>query len=115
MPHSPAKEGPLHRLPDFGAYFNDPMEDAVNATVPLVSRMTNTLGKLRSPLDDLRDPTASINGGLSNISNVTTNSNSSSNINYITIGPNNLQKDIDLQKIIDAVNRYNVSKMQTRG
>jgi hypothetical protein len=100
LPNSPAKEGPFRELPYWGDVIPGPIEDALKATDPLVSKLSNTLGKLRSPLDNLRDPTASINGGLSNISNVTNNSNSSSNVTYEIHMENHLSNDVDMTKFV---------------
>jgi hypothetical protein len=100
LPNSPAKAGPFRELPYWGDVIPGPIEDALKATDPLVSKLSNTLGKLRSPLDNLRDPTASINGGLSNISSVTNNSNSSSNVTYEIHMENHLSNDVDMNKFV---------------
>jgi TP901 family phage tail tape measure protein len=106
LPHSPAKVGPLSVLPNWNAVLYDPLKESINRASTLSVDLSSTLGKLRSPLDDLRDPTASIGGGLNNVSNVTNNSDSS-NITYvINFGPNNISNEMDLRKAYLQMQRW---------
>jgi phage-related protein len=98
LPHSPAKEGPFKKLPDWDAIFLTPMMKSISQVNKLSLPLTNALSNVRSPLD------SGMTSGMRSISNI---NNSSSNINYegssFTVGPNYVQDKSDINTIIYAV------------
>lgn len=117
FPNSPAKAGPFMELPYWGDVIPGPIEDALKTTDPLVSKLTSTLSKLKDPFDFLVvDPIASMSAGFNKISNVAKNSSNQSNVNNaITIGPNSLSNDMDLQKVFIQFQKWSRLQGLQRG
>jgi phage-related protein len=94
LPSSPAKKGPFSKLPNWDAIFVDPM-------LASVSKMGGTL-----------------QAGLNSISTVGPTSNSVSTVyegSQISIGPNNISGGMDIQKIVDEINRRVTAQRRARG
>lgn len=51
FPHSPAKEGPFKKLPNWDAVFKDPMKDSIMGARKLVTPLSNMLSGIKNPIE----------------------------------------------------------------
>lgn len=94
LPSSPAKKGPFSKLPNWDAIFVDPM-------LASVSKMGGTL-----------------QAGFNSMSMIGPTTNSVSNVyegSQISIGPNQISGGMDIQKIVDEINRRVTAQRRARG
>ena len=106
MPFSPADIGPFSEVPDWDSVFYDPLLKSIQKTDQLTGPLEASLSRIRSPLDNLGGGF----GQLASLGDVINNSGDT-----ITVGPNNITNGVDLQSIIDAVNKQAAEKRRARG
>ena len=110
LPHSPAEEGPFSVLPDWDSVFVKPMLNSIDSVSKLSTPMSNALTNVRNPIN------SSMSAGFNKISNVANNSSAQANVNNtITIGPNTLSNDIDLQKVFIQFQKWTKLQGLQRG
>lgn len=99
LPFSPAKWGPFSKLPNWDTVFADPMQASI-------SRMGGTVE-------------AGLSSVAGTVNKITNTSGAVSNINYegssINIGPNNLSNQLDIQALVDEINRRATAQRRARG
>lgn len=107
LPNSPAKEGPFKELPNWDAVFVDPLRKSIETIKGFSNPLKNSLSSLRSPLD-------SMGGGLKNVSNVSTTSNSYGGDSLILENVN-ISNNMDLQAIFTQFESWAANKRRARG
>lgn len=106
LPSSPAKEGPFKKLPNWDAVLLDPLMSSINDIRGLSTPLSSALSNLRNPLD-------SLSGGYGKVATVSNVSNIAGDT--LNIGPNSFSSQVDIQALIDEINRYAANRKRARG
>lgn len=106
IPHSPAEMGPFSELPNWDAVFYDPMLASINKTGQLALPLQNTLAKVQSPLTQF----GAGFGKLATLGDVINNSGDS-----ITVGPNQFSSAVDVEALLDLIDRRAAERRRSRG
>jgi len=106
LPSSPAKEGPFRKLPNWDVVFVDPLKSSIKKANQLSGPLYNALSNLRSPVDEYST-------GFGRISTISNNTSYAGDT--ITIGPNTLTSELDLESIFEIINRKTAERRRARG
>ncbi len=106
LPFSPADIGPFAELPNWDAVFYDPMLESIKKTAELTAPLEATLGKVNNPLKKF----GAGFGKLAGFGDVINNSGDN-----ITVGPNTISNGMDLQTILDYIDKRAAERRRARG
>jgi len=106
LPFSPAEVGPFAELPDWDTVFYDPMLESIKKTEQLTAPLEATLSRVQSPLNKF----GAGFGQLAGLGDVINNSGDT-----ITVGPNTITNGMDLQTILDYIDKRAAERRRARG
>lgn len=110
LPHSPAKEGPFKVLPNWDAFFIDPLEKSLTKLKGMSVNVEGSLSSIKNPLD------SGLNAGLGNISNVSSSSTTNSYGGDTLVLENvNINNGQDVQAIFKQFEAWTANKRRARG